>query len=66
MTDICKTVYPSYDGAGYNDNEVNFVLDTNALLDFHSWLKQHSADRHVALRGHITMIPSQSVFVISP
>ena len=36
MTDICKTVYPSYDGAGYNDNEVNFVLDTNALLDFHS------------------------------
>jgi len=50
----------------WNDNEVSFVLDTNALLDFHSSLKQHPAGRHVASLGHIILIPSQSVFVISP
>jgi hypothetical protein len=37
-------------------------------LDFYSAssLKQQSVDRHVALRGHIILIPAQAVFVISP
>jgi len=29
-------------------------------------LKQQSADRHVALLGHIILIPDQLVFALSP
>ena len=49
-------------------NEIRFVLDQHAELDFHraSSLKQQSAGRHVAPLGHIILIPSQSVFAFSP
>jgi hypothetical protein len=35
----------------WNDDEVHFVLDQHAELDFYSasWLKQQSADRKVSL-----------------
>ena len=47
----------------WNDDEVRFVLDQHAKLDFYSAgsLKQKSADRHVAPLGHIILIPGQSV-----
>ena len=44
-----------------DDDEVRFVLDQHA-----NSLKQHSADRHVAQLGNIILIPSQSVFALSP
>ena len=49
------------------DYQVRFVLDQHAKLDFYStssW-KQQSAGRHVAPLGHIILIPSQPVFVLS-
>jgi hypothetical protein len=51
----------------YND-EVCFVLDQHAELDFYSAssLKQQSADKHVAPLWHIILIPSQPVFALSP
>jgi hypothetical protein len=50
-----------------NDDEVRFVLDQHAELDFHSAssLKQQSADRHVAQLEYIILIPSQPVFAPS-
>jgi hypothetical protein len=52
----------------WDDDEVRFVLDQHAELDFFiaSSLKQQSADRHVAPLGHIILIPSQPVFALSP
>ena len=52
----------------WNDDEVRFVLDQYVYLDLYSAssLKQQSADRHVALLGHIISIPGQPVFVLSP
>ena len=49
-------------------DEVRFVLDQYAELDFYSAssLKQQSAGRHVAPLGHIILIPSQPVFALSP
>jgi hypothetical protein len=43
-------------------------LVKHAELDFYSGssLKQQSAGRHVALLGHIILIPSQPVFALSP
>ena len=51
-----------------DDDEVHFVLDQHAELDFYSAssLKQQSAGRHVAPLGHIILIPSQPVFALSP
>ena len=51
----------------WDDNGVRFVLDQHAELDFYSVssLKQQSAGRHVALLGHIILIPSQLVFALS-
>jgi hypothetical protein len=48
--------------------EIRYVLDQHALLDFYSAnsLKQQSADGYVAPLRHIVLIPSQSVFVLSP
>jgi hypothetical protein len=42
-----------------DDDEVRFVLDQHAELDFYSAssLKQQSVDRHVAPLGHIILIP---------
>jgi hypothetical protein len=52
----------------WDDDEVRFVLDQHAELDFYSAssLKQQSAGRHVAPLGHIILIPSQPVFALSP
>ena len=52
----------------WDDDEVRFVLDQRAELDFYSArsLKQQSAGRHVAPLGHIILIPSQPVLVLSP
>ena len=50
------------------DDEVSFVLNQHALFNVYSAnsLKQQSADRHVALLGHIILIPSQPVYALSP
>ena len=52
----------------YSNDEVRFVIDQHAFLDFYSAssLKQQSVDRHVAPLGHIILIPSQPVFTLSP
>jgi hypothetical protein len=44
----------------WDDNEVRFVLDQQAELNFYaaSSLKQQSAGRHVTPLGHIILIPS--------
>jgi hypothetical protein len=49
-----------------DDDEVRFVLDQHAELDFYSVssLKQQSSDRHVAPLGHIILIPNQPVFAL--
>ena len=51
-----------------DDDEVCFVLDQHAELDFYSAnsLKQQYTVRHVAPLGHIILIPSQPVFALSP
>jgi hypothetical protein len=51
-----------------DDDEVRFVLDQHAELDFYSAsaLKQQSADRHVAPLGHIIPILRKLVFPLSP
>ena len=52
----------------WDNDEINFVLDQHAELDFTSAssLKQQSADRHVAPLGHIILITSQPVFAHTP
>ena len=52
----------------WDDDEVHFVLDQHAELDFYSAnsLKQKSAARYVAAFGHIILIASQPVFTLSP
>jgi hypothetical protein len=52
----------------WEDDEVRFVLDQHAELDFYSAssLKQQSAGRHVAPLRHIILIPSQPVFALTP
>ena len=49
----------------WNDDDVRFVLDQHAELDYHSpsSLKQHvqSVGRHVAPLGRIILIPCQPV-----
>jgi hypothetical protein len=56
------------DNFQWDDDEVLFVLDQHAEFDFYSAssLKQQSVGRYVAPLGHIIMIPSQSVFALSP
>jgi hypothetical protein len=51
----------------WDDDEVHFVLDQHAELNFYSVssLKQQFADRHVAPLGHIILIPCQPVLVNS-
>ena len=52
----------------WDDDEVRFVLDQHAELDFYnaSSLKQQSAGRHVVPLEHIILIPSQLLFAHSP
>jgi len=51
----------------WNDDEVRFVLDQHAELDFYSAssLKQQSAGRYVAPLWYIILIPSQPVYSFS-
>jgi hypothetical protein len=51
-----------------DDDDVRFVLDQHAELDFNSAssLKQQSAGWYVAPFGHIILIPSQPVFGLTP
>jgi hypothetical protein len=48
----------------WDDDDVHFVLDQHAELDFYSAnsLKQQYTGRHVAWLGHIIPILSQSIF----
>ena len=52
----------------WDDDEIRFVLVHLAELDFYSAnsLKRQSSGRHVPPLGHIILIPSQPVFVLSP
>ena len=52
----------------WDDDEVHFVLDQHAELDFYSAssLIQQSVCRHVAPLGHIILIPNQPVFNLTP
>ena len=50
----------------WDDYEVRFVLDQHAKLDFYSASSLKRAGRHVTPLGHIILIPSQPVFVLSP
>ena len=49
-------------------NDDDDVLDQHTELDVYSAssLRQQSAEKHVALLGHIILIPSQPVFSLSP
>ena len=52
----------------WDDDEVRFVLDQHAELDFYSAssLKQQSTGRYVTPLWHIILIPSQPVFALTP
>ena len=52
----------------WQDDDVCFVLDQHAKLDFYSAssVKQQSMGRHVDPFGHINPIPSQQVFDLTP
>jgi hypothetical protein len=50
----------------WDDDEVHFVLDQHAKLDFYSTNSLKHAGRHVAPLGHIILIPSQLVFALFP
>ena len=52
----------------WEDDEVRFVLDQHAELNFYSAssLKQQSSGRHVTSLGHIILIPIQPIFALSP
>ena len=66
VSDCCLTPFSNFSvitwreqiNFQWDDDEVHFVLDQYAKLDFccASSLKQQSADRHVALLGHIILI----------
>ena len=51
-----------------DDDEVRFVLDQQAELDFYSAssMKQQFVSRHVAPLWHIILIPSHPVFALIP
>ena len=52
----------------WDDDDVRFVLDQNAELDFYSAssLKQQSAGKNVTPFGHIILIPSPPILALSP
>jgi hypothetical protein len=52
----------------WDDDEVHFVLDQHAELDFYEAisLKQESTGKHVTPLWHIILIQSQPVFALSP
>ena len=59
---MARTSYIQWD-----DDDVHFVLDQHAYLDFYSASsrRQQFTDRHVTPVRHIILIPSQPVFSIS-
>ena len=63
MFNANSAIFQQYHG----NDEVRFVLDQQAELDFYSAssLKQQSADKHVAPLGHIILILSQPVFALN-
>ena len=63
MFNANSAIFQQYHG----NDEVRFVLDLQAELDFYSasTLKQQSADKHVAALEHIILIPSQPVFALN-
>jgi hypothetical protein len=75
VSDYCLTPTPQFSAISWreqvifqwDDDEVRFILDQHAKLDFHSAssLKQQCADRHVAPLGHIILIPSQPVRTVT-
>ena len=76
MSDYCKTaneqlfsyvlVKTSY--IRWDDDDVHFVLDKQAYLEFHSAisLTQQSAGTYVASHSHIILFPRQPVFALVP
>jgi hypothetical protein len=56
----------AFNNVQYDLHEIRCVLDQHAELDFYSASWNKSAGRHVAPLGHIILIPSQPVFVLSP
>jgi hypothetical protein len=67
--DISKNSGKPYKNTNFDDDdEVRFVLDQHAELDFYSAssLKQQYAGRNVTPFGHIILIPSQQIFPLSP
>ena len=52
----------------WDDDEVRFILDQHAELDFISAdsLRQQSAGRNITPFGHIILIPSQPILALSP
>jgi len=50
----------------WDDDEVRFVLDQHAKLDFYSASSLKHAGRHVAPLGHIILILCKPVFALSP
>ena len=74
MSDYCLT--PNYQlyhvgkqvNFTWDDDEARFVLEQHAKFDVYSarWLKQQSADTHIAPLRHIILILSQPVFALSP
>jgi hypothetical protein len=51
-----------------NDDDVHFVLDLHAKLDFYSAssLVHQFVNKHVTPLRHIILIPSQPVFALTP
>ena len=77
MSDCCLTLIQHFSAISWREqvnfqsddvDEVRFILEEHAELDFYSAssLKQQSAGIHVALLGHIILIPKQPVFALSP
>ena len=77
MVFVCFTISSNLSAISWREQQVNFhrdyeevrfVLDQHAELDFNSAssLKQQSACRHIAPLGHIIPIPSRQVFALSP
>ena len=75
LTDCCLTLIQQFSAISWreqvnfqcDDDEVHFVLDQLAELDFYNSnsLQQQSADRHVVPLWHIILIP-EIVFVLCP
>ena len=68
MSNLSATLRREHVTFQWDDDDVRFVLDQHAPLDFYiaSWLNQQSRGRHVGLLGSIILIPSQRFFDLTP